>query len=342
MLPRDSIDFGMQAAVLHHQSSIATKPLSVEDVERPAVGRSDLLVKVEACACCRTDLHVVEGDLSPLRLPVIPGHQVVGTVAAASEEAARFRIGDRVGIAWLRHVDGTCRFCLTGRENLCPNAEFTGYSRNGGYAEYAVVDQDFAYDLSSGLSAAEAAPLLCAGIIGFRALKRSGIRPGQRLGIFGFGSSAHITIQVALHWRCSVYVATRSPNHQRLAREMGAHWVGDSSDIPRDCLDAAVLFAPVGDLVPVALGALTRGGTLALAGIHMSDIPAMSYQDSLFYERTLNSVTNNTRQDGRELLALAAEIPIRTVVQTFPLSQVNDALQALKQDRVNGTAVIVM
>ncbi|HZT96729.1 MAG TPA: zinc-dependent alcohol dehydrogenase family protein, partial [Chloroflexota bacterium] len=315
-------------------------PLRLEDVDVPRPGEGELLVRIEACACCRTDLHVIEGDLPPVKLPVIPGHQITGKVAAMGPNARLFRQGQRVGVAWLRHVDGTCRYCLEGRENLCPNARFTGYMADGGYAEYATVDEDFAYQLPEELAPEQAAPLLCAGIIGYRALKRSEIRPGGRLGIFGFGGSAHVTIQVALHWGCEVYVATRGEMHATLAQDMGASWVGQAEDLPPAELDAAILFAPVGRLVPVALKSLGRGATLALAGIYMSEIPPLAYERDLFYERSLRSVTANTRRDGRELLTLAAEIPIRSRVTTFALADVNAALHALKHDAVSGAAVV--
>jgi len=330
----------MRAAVLHAQAPIDSNPLRLEDVDVPRPGEGELLVRIEACACCRTDLHVIEGDLPPVKLPVIPGHQITGKVAAMGPNARLFRQGQRVGVAWLRHVDGTCRYCLEGRENLCPNARFTGYMADGGYAEYATVDEDFAYQLPEELAPEQAAPLLCAGIIGYRALKRSEIRPGGRLGIFGFGGSAHVTIQVALHWGCEVYVATRGEMHATLAQDMGASWVGQAEDLPPAELDAAILFAPVGRLVPVALKSLGRGATLALAGIYMSEIPPLAYERDLFYERSLRSVTANTRRDGRELLTLAAEIPIRSRVTTFALADVNAALHALKHDAVSGAAVV--
>ncbi len=332
----------MRAAVLHEQAPISDSPLRIEEVDRPVPVNGEVLVEVEACGVCRTDLHVVEGDLPPVKLPVIPGHQIVGRVVDRAESAERFAIGDRVGIAWLRHVDGTCRFCQRGSENLCPNARFTGYMADGGYAEYAVIGQDFAYALPEDLEAMAVAPLLCAGIIGYRALKRTDIQPGQRLGIFGFGASAHVTIQVALHWGCTVYVSTRDEKHRELARELGASWVGGTAERPPELLDAAILFAPVGDLVPVALEALDRGGTLAVAGIYLTDIPALNYERDLFYERSVRSVTANTRSDGRELLQLAATIPIHSRTEGFPLDQANEALRRLKDDRINGAAVIVL
>jgi propanol-preferring alcohol dehydrogenase len=299
-------------------------------------------VQVEACGICRTDLHVVEGDLPPVKLPIIPGHQIVGRVVERGVEARRFPLGARTGIAWLRSTDGICRYCTHERENLCPNAQFTGYMADGGYAEYATVQEAFAYPVPETLSPIEIAPLLCAGIIGYRALKRSEIRPGQRLGLYGFGASAHVAIQVARHWGCQVYVATRGDRHQALAHEMGAIWVGGTADPPPEKLDSAIIFAPAGELVPAALEALDRGGTLALAGIYLSEIPPLDYERHLFYERTLRSVTANTRQDGIELLQLATEIPIRTQTETFPLEQANEALYRLKHDQIRGAGVLVV
>jgi propanol-preferring alcohol dehydrogenase len=332
----------MKAMMLHAQAPIDENPLRLEDVPRPELGPKAVLVQVEVCGICRTDLHVVEGELPPAKLPVIPGHQVVGRVVERGPGATRFQIGDRVGIAWLRSVDCTCKFCRLGRENLCPNAQFTGYMEDGGYAECAAVNEDFAYPIPKGVEPIHAAPLLCAGIIGYRALKRSDIQPGQRLGIYGFGASAHVVIQIALYWSCEVYVATRGDRHQALAREMGATWVGSATDKPPQKLDSAIVFAPAGELVPLALEALDRGGTLALAGIYMSQIPPLNYEQHLFYERNLRSVTANTRQDGMELLQLAAEIPIRTHTETFSLEQANHALQRLKHDQIQGAGVLIV
>src|SRR5579859_5123028 len=261
----------MRAQRLHAPASIDDAPLQRDEVAIPVPGPTDIVVQVEACAICRTDLHVIEGELPSIKMPVIPGHQVVGRVVDGGEAARHYGRGDRVGIAWLRYTDGTCRFCTHGAENLCPNAAFTGYLADGGYAEYAVVDESFAYHIPETIEAVQTAPLLCAGIIGYRALKRSEIKPGQRLGMYGFGASAHVSIQIARHWGCEVYVATRGEGHQALAREMGAVWVGDSADSPPDKLDAAIIYAPAGDLVPVALESLDRGGTLALAGIYRSE-----------------------------------------------------------------------
>jgi propanol-preferring alcohol dehydrogenase len=328
--------------VLHRQAPIDTRPLRFEEVPEPVLGPRDIAARVEACGICRTDLHVVEGDLPPVKLPVIPGHQVVGRVTERGDTARRFELGDRVGIAWLRETDGTCRFCLGGHENLCLNARFTGYMADGGYAEYAAVREDFAYAIPERLETLHAAPLLCAGIIGYRALKRTDIQPGGRLGIFGFGASAHVTMQVARHWGCEVYVSTRGSRHQALARELGAIWVGGTTDLPPVKLDGAILFAPAGELVPTALSALDRGGTLALAGIYMSRIPALDYEQHLFYERTVRSVTANTRQDGVELLELGATIPIRTETETFALADANEGLFRLKHDEIRGAAVLLV
>jgi len=332
----------MRAMVLDAQASIDTDPLHLKEVDRPDLGPGDVLAQVEVCGICRTDLHVVEGDLPPVKLPVIPGHQVVGRVVDRGPAAGRFQPGDRIGIAWLRFTDGSCKYCLRGRENLCLHARFTGYMADGGYAEFAAVAEDFAYAIPDSIEPVHAAPLLCAGIIGYRALKRSDLQPGQRLGIYGFGASAHVTMQVALHWGCEVYVATRGDRHQALARDMGAAWVGGSTDTLPVKLDSAILFAPVGELVPPALEALDRGGTLALAGIYMSDVPRLNYERHLFNERNVRSVTANTRQDGAELLQLAATIPIHTYTETFPLEQANQALQRLKHDQITGAGVLVL
>lgn len=328
--------------VLHDPAPIDGRPLHLEERDTPEPTAEEILVRVEACGVCRTDLHVVEGELPRARIPVIPGHQVVGRVVRGGDGANRFRTGDRVGIAWLRHTDQTCGFCLSARENLCPDARFTGYHADGGYAEYATVDEDYAYPIPEGVEPLHAAPLLCAGIIGYRALKTSAVRAGGRLGIYGFGASAHVTVQVALHWGCEVYVVTRGDRHRALAREMGATWVAEGSERPPVPLDGAIIFAPVGSLVPPALEALDRGGTLALARIYMSEIPALDYERHLFYERGIRSVTANTRQDGTELLRLAAEVPIRTHTEVFPLEEANEALYRLKYDQIQGAGVLVL
>ncbi|MHA7283219.1 zinc-dependent alcohol dehydrogenase family protein [Arthrobacter sp. TMS2-4] len=306
----------------------------------PVPGPGELLVGVRACGVCRTDLHLVEGDL-PARHPrTVPGHEAIGEVVGTGPGCRLFGRGDRVGIAWLRSTCGACRFCLRGDENLCLSPRFTGWDDDGGYAELVTVPEAFAYAVPPGFSDEEAAPLLCAGIIGYRALRRSGVRPGGRLGIYGFGASAHLAAQVAMFEGVEVSVMTRSASAQRLAAELGAAFVGDAAEEPPRPLDAAILFAPAGGLVPPALRALDRGGTLAVAGIHLSDIPVLHYADELFQERRLCSVTANTRADGRELLALAARIPLRPTVQRYPFTAADRALADLAADRVDGAAVL--
>lgn len=332
----------MKAMVLKENKSIMDNPLILREVPDPEPGPQEIRVKVRACGICRTDLHVIEGDLPLVRSPLIPGHQIVGVVDRLGEGATRFRQGDRVGIAWLRYTCGKCQFCRDGKENLCENQRFTGYQADGGFAEYALIHQDFAYPLPGIFSDEEATPLLCAGIIGYRALRRSQIKPGENLGIYGFGSSAHVTIQVALHWGCKVYVCSRGEGHRDLARQMGATWVGEAKDEMPVKVDAAIIFAPAGELVPVALRDLQKGGTLALAGIYMTPIPRMEYEPHLFYEKDLRSVTANTREDGMNLLREAADIPIRPRTQAFPLKEANRALQMLKQDKINGSGVLII
>jgi propanol-preferring alcohol dehydrogenase len=332
----------MRAMVLAAQAALETSPLSLTDLPIPEPAPAEVRVRVRACGACRTDIHVIEGDLPARRLPLVPGHQVVGTVEAAGPGATRFRIGDRVGIAWLRSTCGRCRFCVSGRENLCPDSAYTGWTHDGGYAEYACVPEAFAYAIPSGFDDAEATPLLCAGIIGYRALRRSQVPRGGRLGLYGFGSSAHITLQVARHWGCAVYVATREPARQRLALDLGAAWAGRPGDALPHRLDAAIVFAPVGALVPVALRDLDKGGTVALAGIHMTDLPAMAYEPHLFWEKTLQSVTANTRSDGEALLAEAAAIPIRPRVTRYGLEDANRALADIKSSDVEASAVLMV
>jgi len=327
--------------VLERQARIDTRPLAPRDLPDPTPGPHELLVRVHACGVCRTDLHVIEGDLAPRRLPLVPGHQVVGRVAACGRSAARFRVGDRVGVAWLRGTCGTCAYCLSGRENLCGDSRYTGWDADGGYAELALADEAYVYPIPEAFSDTDAAPLLCAGIIGYRALRRARVAPGTRLGLYGFGSSAHIVAQLARHRGCEVYVATRDPAHRRLAEALGAVWTGETTDTPPAPLDAAIVFAPVGDVVPPALRALGKGGTAAIAGIHLTDLPAMPYDACLFNEKTLTSVTSNTRADGEELLREAAAIPLRPRTTIFPLASANDALLALASDAVAGTAVLV-
>ena len=330
----------MKAAVVDAQAPVATSPLHLRDLADPEPGLGEVRVRVLACGVCRTDLHVIEGDLPPHKLPVVPGHQVVGIVDRLGPGTARFKLGDRIGIAWLRHTDGTCTYCRSGRENLCEAQRFTGYDADGGYAEYAVVPEAFAYAIPDGFGDAEATPLLCAGIIGYRALQRSETPHGGKLGIWGFGSSAHITIQVALARGCEVFVATRGEKHQALARELGAAWVGGAADSMPVKVDGGILFAPAGELVPVALRSIDKGGTLAVAGIWLSDIPPISYERELFYERNLRSVTANTRKDGEAMLAEAAAVRLRPRVTEFPLAEANRVLQLAREDRLSGTAVL--
>jgi propanol-preferring alcohol dehydrogenase len=296
---------------------------------------------VSACGVCRTDLHVVEGELPPIRPHVVPGHQVVGRVEGAGPDARRFRLGDRVGIAWLRGTCGACEACRGGRENLCERTRFTGYHDDGGFADYAVVSEAFAYAIPSVFADAEAAPLLCAGIIGYRALKLAEVKPGGRLGLYGFGASAHVTLQVARARGCEVFVCTREESHRTLARRLGAAWVGGARDAMPVKMHGSILFAPAGELVPVALQSLGRGGTLALAGIYMTPLPPLDYERDLFYERKVRSVTANTRADGEELLAEAARIPIRTETTTFALEDANRALALLKRGAFAGAGVLL-
>jgi propanol-preferring alcohol dehydrogenase len=329
----------MKACLLHAPAAVETNPLQFTDVPTPAPGRGEVLVRVKMCGVCRTDLHVVEGELAPRKSPVIPGHQIVGVVEKCGEGATRFKPGARVGIAWLHQTDGSCEYCRAGMENLCDHPAFTGWSVDGGYAEYAVGPQDFVYPLPENFADEHAAPLLCAGIIGFRSLRLSGIQRGGRLAFYGFGAAAHVAIQVALHWGVEVYACTRGKKHQELARQLGAVWAGEAAEQPPKQLDAAIVFAPAGELVPPALKALKKGGALVLGGIHMSPIPSFDY-DLLYQERMIRSVANNTRKDGEDFLRVAAEIPIHSQVTVFPLREANRALNDLKSDRINGAAVL--
>jgi propanol-preferring alcohol dehydrogenase len=330
----------MRAMVLRKPGPIETRPLSFEALPDPEPARDEIVVEVSVCGVCRTDLHVVEGELPPLRERIVPGHQVVGLVSARGADARRFREGDRVGVAWLHRSCGSCGYCRQDRENLCEGPTFTGWHVNGGYAERVRVPEAFAYPIPTVFTDEEASPLLCAGIIGYRALRRCAIQPGGRLGLYGFGSSAHVSMQVARHWGCEVYVCTRGAGAQKLARDLGAAWVGEADDVPPAPLDSAILFAPVGHLVPYALRALRPGGTLACAGIYMTDIPEIRYESELFEERVLTSVTANTRGDGEALLAVAAEIPIRPHTTSFPLEAANEALLKLKQGAFAGSGVL--
>lgn len=332
----------MKAMVLRKPRMAEEEPLGYEDLPIPEPGRGEIRLAVRACGVCHTDLHTVEGDLALPKLPLVPGHQVVGRVETLGAGATRFAVGERVGVPWLYHTCGRCEFCRRGLENLCREARFTGLHVDGGYAEAMVVPEEYAYPVPEGFTDEEAAPLLCAGIIGYRALQLSEVQPGQRLGLYGFGGSAHVTIQIARHRGCQVYVFTRSVGHRRLARELGAAWVGGAKDTPPAKVHGSIVFAPAGSLVPEALRVLERGGTLALAGVTMTAIPEIDYDRLLYWERTVRSVANFTRSDAEELLVLAGEIPIRTTVQAFPLEAANRALVALKRSEIDGTGVLVV
>jgi alcohol dehydrogenase, propanol-preferring len=330
----------MRAMVVKTPGPIEANPLHSIEVERPQPLGGELLVRVRVCGVCRTDLHVAEGDLAPRHPSIIPGHEIVGEVAEVGDGCRRFEPGDRVGIAWLRQTCGECTYCRRQRENLCPNARFTGWDHNGGYAQWTTVLEDFAYPLPSSIADEQLAPLLCAGIIGYRAIKRAEVKPGATVGLYGFGGSAHLALQVLQYWKCRVFVMTRGGQHQELAKDMGADWTGSAEEPPPASLDAAILFAPAGNLVLPALEALDRGGILAVAGIYLSAIPPLVYERHLFYEKELRSVTANTRQDGEEFLEIAGEIPIRTHVIPMPLDEANLALQKLKHDELKGAAVL--
>ena len=332
----------MHAWVVERPGPIDDHPLLLVDRPVPDPGPGQVRVRVLTCGVCRTDLHLAEGELPARRARVTPGHEVVGIVDRTGPGSDRFAEGDRVGIPWLARTCGVCRFCATGRENLCLDPRFTGWDVDGGYAEYLVAEQDYAYPVPDAFDEVEAAPLLCAGIIGYRALRRSGCPPSGRLGIYGFGGSAHLVAQVAIAEGIRVHVLTRSADARRLALELGARSAGDAADPPPEPLDAAILFAPVGALVPPALEALDRGGTLAIAGIYLSNIPELEYDRHLFQERTLRSVTANTRADGEAMLRSAAEIPIRASVTPYPFDRANEALRDLAHDRVTGAAVLVI
>lgn len=317
------------------------RPLRLAEVQLPPPGTGQVLIRVHACGVCRTDLHVMDGELPEPKLPLVPGHEIVGTVVAKGAGVDRFAIGNRAGVPWLGRTCGGCRYCQSGRENLCDQPRFTGYTLDGGYAEYALADARYCFHLPDAYSDAEAAPLLCAGLIGYRSYRMTG--DARRLGIFGFGAAAHIIAQVARHQGRQVYAFTRpgDSDGQIFARKLGAVWVGDSTAKPPDELDAAIIFAPVGSLVPAALGIVARGGTVVCAGIHMSDIPSFPYR-LLWGERTVRSVANLTRRDGEEFLALAPQVPVRTEIEKFVLTDANEALTRLRNGRIQGAAVLVM
>ncbi len=330
----------MSTWVVAEPGPLAASPLVRSRVPIPVLADGEVLVEVVACGVCRTDLHVTMGDLPVHRSPLIPGHEIVGRVVANGAGASRFSVGERIGIAWLRHTCGVCRFCVSSRENLCVDPRFTGWDDDGGYAEYATVPEAYAYRLPDEFDDVEAAPLLCAGIIGFRALERAEVPPGGRLGIYGFGASAHLAAQIALARGITVHVMTRSAAARSLALDLGCASAGDAAARPPEPLDAGILFAPVGELVPVALGALERGGTLAVAGVHLSDIPPLNYQAHLFRERQLRSVTANTRRDGEQFLAEAVRAGIHVHTTVYPFDAADRALSDLWNDRVDGAAVL--
>jgi propanol-preferring alcohol dehydrogenase len=329
----------MKAAVLTSPENISRRPLRIEQVSQPSVKTGQVVLRVRACGVCRTDLHIVEGELPLLREKLIPGHQIVGEIVEGG--TTELPIGTRVGVSWIGGVDGTCWYCRHGLENLCDSATFTGYTVNGGYAEYALARTDFVFPLPQALDDLHAAPLLCAGIIGFRSLRVAGVEHGERVGLFGFGASAHLAIAVLCSWQCEVYVSTRGASHRRLAESLGATWVGDETQKPPVQLDRAVTFAPSGDVVVAALGSLRKGGGVAINAIHLDRIPEFDYDRLLWGERQIRSVANMTRSDARDFLQIAADISLRPKVTTFPLDQANEALAAIKADAIDGAAVII-
>jgi propanol-preferring alcohol dehydrogenase len=329
----------MKAAVLTSPENISRRPLRIEQVSQPSGKTGQVVLRVRACGVCRTDLHIVEGELPLLREKLIPGHQIVGEIVeGATTELPK---GTRVGVSWIGGIDGTCWYCRHGLENLCDSATFTGYTVNGGYAEYALARTDFVFPLPQALDDLHAAPLLCAGIIGFRSLRVAGVEQGERVGLFGFGASAHLAIAVLRSWQCEVYVSTRGASHRRLAESLGATWVGDETQKPPVQLDRAVTFAPSGDVVVAALASLRKGGVVAINAIHLDRIPEFDYDRLLWGERQIRSVANMTRSDARDFLQIASEIGLRPKVTTFPLDQANEALAAIEADAIDGAAVIV-
>lgn len=330
----------MRAMIFDRPANIETNPLKLVERPEPVAGHGEILVRVRTCGVCRTDLHLTEGDLAAKHPQTVPGHEIVGVVEKLGPGCSLFDIGARVGIAWLRETDGTCKFCRSGRENLCPNARFTGWDADGGFADFATVREDFAYPLPDAVDDEHTAPLLCAGIIGYRSIERAAIEPGMAVGLYGFGGSAHLAIQVLKHWNCRVFVMSRADIHRDLATSLGAEFVGETEARLPVPLDAAILFAPVGDIVSSAMQALGRGGILSIAGIYLSAISPLDYERDLFYEKEIRSVTANTRADGHAFLKIAGEIPIASHTVEMPLENANEALQMLKHDKLRGAAVL--
>ena len=320
---------------------VEEKPLVFKEIPILTPGEGQVLLRILYCGVCHTDLHIVEGDITPSRIPIIPGHQVVGVIEETGSSVVNLRVGDRVGVPWLYDACGTCTYCSSGQENLCADARFTGFSTDGGFSEYMLAEADFLLSIPDSMSDEQAAPLLCAGIIGYRSLKKAEVNPGERIGLFGFGASAHLTIQVAKFWGCDVFVFTRSLEHQTHALELGASWVGTADQQPPTELDRAIIYAPVGWLVPLALKKLRPAGTLAINAIHMSPIPEIPYK-LIYGERTIRSVANATRQDGIEFLEIAGKIPIKSTITLFNLEEANEALLAVKKSNINGEAVLII
>ncbi len=331
----------MRAARLHKQGPVESAPLQLEECADPQPGSGEVRLSVKACGACHTDLHIVEGDLPLERSPLILGHQIVGVIESVGDGVTSKRVGERVGVPWISTSCGVCDLCASGRTNLCADAQFTGYDVDGGYAELAVVPEHAAHALPDAFADVDAAPLLCAGIIGYRSLKLAGVQPGQRLGLYGFGASAHLAIQVAHHWGCEVFVSTRSQNHRALARRLGAAWVGGAKEHPPEKLHAAITFAPVGWIVREALAALAPGGTVVVNAIHLDAVPELDYRQHLYGERTLRSVTNLTHRDAEEFLEIAAAVPIVTTVEVFDLEDANEVLLGMKESRIEAAAALV-
>jgi propanol-preferring alcohol dehydrogenase len=329
----------MKAQILRQPDDIDTSPLFYSDVPEPTPDDDEIRIRVSVCGVCHTDLHIAEGELAPQKANIIPGHQIVGEVDCVGKNVNRFAEGDAVGVTWLYSSCGKCEFCKSGNENLCDDARFTGYHHDGGYAEYVVVPADFAQPIPVGSTATQIAPLLCAGVIGYRSLRLCEIQPGQRLGLYGFGASAHVAIQIACHWGCETYAFTRSQHHRDHALELGAAWAGSATDDLPQKMNGSIIFAPAGEIVPQALRHLKKGGTLAINAVHMSPIPEIHYS-LIYHERTVRSVANCTRRDAEELLKLASEIPIKTDIESYPLKQANEVLQRLKLSEIRGAAVL--